>query len=94
MKGLTKKQAKLLRFIIDHLEQNGCAPTFKEMLAEMGVKHTMNITDHLKRLEKKGYIKRSKGTMRSILPLKNTQGQPVRVQVVVIEEPSAIVDTE
>jgi repressor LexA len=61
MKGLTDRQQQLLQFIEDHLRINGFPPSIREMADHMGIRSTNGVNDHLKALEKKGYIQRGAG---------------------------------
>ena len=61
MKGLTKRQMQLLQFIADHLEENGYPPSIREMAEHMGIRSTNGVNDHLKALERKGYLTRKAG---------------------------------
>jgi len=61
MRGLTDRQQQLLQFIEDHLRINGFPPSIREMADHMGIRSTNGVNDHLKALEKKGYIQRGAG---------------------------------
>lgn len=61
MKGLTDRQQQLLHFIEDHLRIHGFPPSIREMADHMGIRSTNGVNDHLKALEKKGYIQRGAG---------------------------------
>jgi len=58
-KGLTKRQASILEFIILSIRDRGFPPTIAEMGAEFGISSTNGVNDHLVALEKKGYIART-----------------------------------
>jgi repressor LexA len=59
-KGLTKRQAAILRFIIASIRDNGYPPTIAEVGEKFGITSTNGVNDHLVALEKKGYIQRIK----------------------------------
>ena len=61
MKGLTDRQQQLLDFIEDHVRIHGFPPSIREMADHMGIRSTNGVNDHLKALEKKGYIQRGSG---------------------------------
>jgi len=61
MRGLTGRQRQLLEFIAGHIRENGYPPTLREMAAELGVRSPNGVNDHLKALERKGYILRQAG---------------------------------
>jgi repressor LexA len=60
MKELTDRQRQLLSFIEDHLHEHGFPPSIREMADHMGIRSTNGVNDHLKALERKGYISREK----------------------------------
>jgi len=56
MKALTARQREILEFITQTIEDKGCAPSFREIGRAMGIKSTSGVSDHLKALERKGYL--------------------------------------
>ena len=60
MKELTDRQRQLLSFIEDYLHGHGFPPSIREMADHMGIRSTNGVNDHLKALERKGYIAREK----------------------------------
>ena len=65
MNVLTHKQARILEYLKDQI-QAGIIPSFREIMRHFKFKGPRAVTDHLKALEKKGYIKRGRGMARSI----------------------------
>lgn len=61
MKGLTSRQTQLIEFIADHLQENGYPPSIREMAQHMNIRSTNGVNDHLKALERKGYLTRKAG---------------------------------
>lgn len=57
MNGLTLKQAQILTFICEFKGSNGFPPTVREVGGHFGMASSSAL-DHLRALEKKGYIKR------------------------------------
>jgi repressor LexA len=57
MEGLTTRQAEILEFIRDNIENTGMAPTRAEVALRFGFKSKNAAADHLRALEQKGYIK-------------------------------------
>lgn len=55
---LSKRQAVALRFIVDHIKTRGYPPTVREIGTHMDIKSTNGVNDHLRALERKGYIQR------------------------------------
>jgi repressor LexA len=60
MKELTDRQQQLLGFIADHVQSHGFPPSIREMADHMGIRSTNGVNDHLKALERKGYISRGR----------------------------------
>ncbi len=58
MQGLTKRQAQTLDFIRQSIEQRGYPPTLREIGESMGIRSTNGVNDHLRALERKGYLRR------------------------------------
>ena len=58
-KGLTRRQADILHFIIESIRDDGYPPTIAEIGVNFGISSTNGVNDHLLALEKKGYIERS-----------------------------------
>ena len=61
MKELTDRQKQLLLYIENHSQIQGFPPSIREMADHMGIRSTNGVNDHLKALEKKGYISRGQG---------------------------------
>ncbi len=58
MQGLTKRQSQTLDFIRQSIEERGYPPTLREIGEFMGIRSTNGVNDHLRALERKGYLKR------------------------------------
>lgn len=65
-KHLTKIQSNILEFIINQRTSKGIPPTLAEVAKYFGYKNNMTVQQHLKAIEKKGYIKRSAYLSRGI----------------------------
>lgn len=61
---LTKKQAAVLQYIVDHTE--AASPTSRQIAKAFGFKSPHAVTVHLDALEKKGRIRRIAGRSRNI----------------------------
>ena len=73
MKVLTNKQRLILEYIEYMLSIKGFPPTLKEIANFLGIKNTSVVYRHLKRIEKKGYIKLTGGT-RGVVLIKPLRG--------------------
>ncbi len=58
MQGLTKRQEQTLDFIRKSIEERGYPPTLREIGEYMGIRSTNGVNDHLRALERKGYLRR------------------------------------
>lgn len=58
MQGLTKRQAQTLDYIRQSIEERGYPPTLREIGEYMGIRSTNGVNDHLRALERKGYLRR------------------------------------
>ena len=58
MQGLTKRQEQTLDFIRQSIEDRGYPPTLREIGEHMGIRSTNGVNDHLRALERKGYLTR------------------------------------
>lgn len=90
---LTKKQADILAFIVEYVKEHGYAPSYREVGSNFGIGSTATVHEHVKNLERKGYLSSDPDAARSIevensilsaakallLPLKGliTAGQPI-----------------
>lgn len=58
MQGLTQRQQMVLDFIRQSVRERGFPPTLREIGQQMGIRSTNGVNDHLRALERKGYLKR------------------------------------
>lgn len=58
MQGLTKRQEQTLDFIRQSIGERGYPPTLREIGEYMGIRSTNGVNDHLRALERKGYLRR------------------------------------
>lgn len=65
-KKLTAHQAEVYQGILSYQEQHGYAPSIRELCNICGLASTSSVYNHLKTLEKKGYIRRKEDTPRAI----------------------------
>ncbi|HEY8376809.1 MAG TPA: transcriptional repressor LexA [Nannocystis sp.] len=66
---LTHRQQQALDFITACLEANGYPPTLREIGEHMGIRSTNGVNDHLKALERKGYLVREELKSRALRPV-------------------------
>ena len=63
---LTKRQTAVYGFLKSEIKKNGYPPSIREIGLAVGLTSTSSVHNHLKTLEEKGYIRRSKMKNRSI----------------------------
>src|SRR6186713_934235 len=68
MQGLTKRQEQTLDFIRQSISNRGYPPTLREIGAHMGIRSTNGVNDHLRALERKGYLTREDMKSRALRP--------------------------
>ena len=68
MQGLTDRQRAVLRVIVQSINHRGYPPTLREIGEELGIKSTNGVNDHLKALERKGYLTRDDQKSRALVP--------------------------
>jgi repressor LexA len=66
---LTDRQDAILQFIRASIRERGYPPTFREIGAKMGIKSTNGVSDHLRALERKGYLRREDMKSRALRPV-------------------------
>ncbi|MCP4677940.1 MAG: transcriptional repressor LexA [Deltaproteobacteria bacterium] len=69
MQGLTKRQQMVLEFITLSISDRGYPPTLREIGSHMGIRSTNGVNDHLRALERKGYLKREDMKSRALRPV-------------------------
>lgn len=73
MEELTERQREILTFIVKETEARGFPPTIREIGEEMDIRSTNGVNDHLKALERKGYLLRGEQQSRSLVPTKRAR---------------------
>ena len=70
---LTERQEKILSFIKKSIQDQGYPPTIREIGEHFGIRSTNGVNDHLKALERKGYLNRGEQQSRSLVPTKRAR---------------------
>jgi len=66
---LTARQREALDYITYCLDERGYPPTLREIGEHMGIRSTNGVNDHLKALERKGYLIREELKSRALRPV-------------------------
>jgi repressor LexA len=77
MQGLTHRQQQVLDFIRESITDRGYPPTLREIGAHMGIRSTNGVNDHLRALERKGYLTREDMKSRALRPTDMEQAPEV-----------------
>jgi repressor LexA len=76
MQGLTDRQQQVLHYIRQSITDRGYPPTLREIGAHMGIRSTNGVNDHLRALERKGYLTREDMKSRALRPRDVDSGSP------------------
>jgi len=82
MQGLTARQEQTLDFIRKSIEERGYPPTLREIGEYMGIRSTNGVNDHLRALERKGYLRREDMKSRALKLVSSSANEssvPVKV---------------
>lgn len=71
---LTERQQAILDFIQHSIRTRGYPPTLREIGAKMGIRSTNGVSDHLRALERKGYLRREDKMSRALRPVTPGRG--------------------
>ena len=63
---LTKKQLAVLNFLQDFTEENGYSPSYREIMAGLGLSSVSAVAEHIDNLVSKGVLKKVPGAARSL----------------------------
>jgi repressor LexA len=74
MNGLTDRQLEVLRFIARQIDDAGYPPTIREIGEALDIRSTNGVNDHLKALERKGYLSRDPVKSRALIPTDAARG--------------------
>src|SRR5271166_6015362 len=75
MQGLTDRQQQVLHYIRQSIHDRGYPPTLREIGAHMGIRSTNGVNDHLRALERKGYLTREDMKSRALRPAPRVFGE-------------------
>ena len=76
---LTKKQTIIINFISDFTEERGFSPSYREIMAGVGLSSVSAVAEHIDNLVKKGALKKSTGTARSLEVIDTTHLETVEL---------------
>ena len=70
MKGITERQQRVLTFIENYISDTGFPPTVREIADGLDIKSVNGVREHLRLIEKKGFVELRKGVARGIFLIK------------------------
>ncbi len=76
MQGLTDRQKEVLAYIRSSIADRGYPPTLREIGSHMGIRSTNGVNDHLRALERKGYLRREDMKSRALRPTEDMPLSP------------------
>ncbi|MFK7985766.1 MAG: transcriptional repressor LexA [Sandaracinaceae bacterium] len=68
MQKLTDRQRAVFDYIVESIQDRGYPPTLREIGNHLGIKSTNGVNDHLRALERKGYLTREDMKSRTLRP--------------------------
>jgi len=89
---LTERQEKILAFIKKSILEQGYPPTIREIGEHFGIRSTNGVNDHLKALERKGYLVRGELKSRALSVIEGGRSQAGRFPRLARRELSAVGD--
>ena len=89
---LTDRQEKILAFIKKSIQDQGYPPTIREIGEHFGIRSTNGVNDHLKALERKGYLLRGELKSRALSVIEGGRSQAARFPRLARRELSAVGD--
>lgn len=63
---LTKKQLAVLDFLREYTEEKGVSPSYREIMAGLGLSSVSAVAEHIDNLIEKGVIQKNPGEARSL----------------------------
>ncbi|MFP4163329.1 MAG: transcriptional repressor LexA [Chitinispirillaceae bacterium] len=78
---LTPEQSRVLGFIVEYRNECGFPPTVREIAQELGYRSANNVRQHLKLIERKGYIRILGGRARGIEILGDLFGEQQQEEI-------------
>ena len=75
MQKLTDRQRAVLEFISESISDRGFPPTLREIGNRLGIRSTNGVNDHLRALERKGYLTREDMKSRTLRLVRSPNGE-------------------
>jgi repressor LexA len=92
MQKLTQRQKMVLEFIQTTIDTDGYPPTLREIGNFMGIRSTNGVNDHLRALERKGYLTRKDMKSRTLRPTRAVE-RMIKAPLAAAALPGLVSDT-
>ena len=79
--ALTSRQQQILSFIQDRHREAGLVPTLQEIATHFGFRSPNSVRQHLRLIEKKGFVRRLPGRSRALVLVRHEQNAADSVRV-------------
>lgn len=73
-----------MRFVVNHINERGYAPTLREIGKAVGLTSSSAVKAHVDVLARMGYLAHANSKARTLKPLKDAAGRPVTVRCEVV----------
>lgn len=94
MQKLTQRQKMVLEFIQTTIDTDGYPPTLREIGNFMGIRSTNGVNDHLRALERKGYLTRKDMKSRTLRPTRAVERLLKSTAVPALENEVAVEESD
>ncbi len=90
---LTERQQAILRFIETQVSELGFPPSLREIGAHFGIKSTNGVSDHLRALERKGFLVRTERQPRALRLARSTDSELLDPRGAAVSRPNLVAVT-
>lgn len=91
---ITKKQKLILDFIAEFMETHDYSPSYREIMAGVGLSSVSAVAEHVENLAEKGVLKKTPGAARSLEIVGNQHPETVALFNRAIEEAESEAEIE
>jgi repressor LexA len=77
--GITERQNRMKNFIEEYFSEHGYAPSYREIMKNVGIPSLSVVRYNLERLQREGLLERDPRVARGIRPRRSSEQQSIRV---------------
>lgn len=81
MEALSQKEQRVYEYVRGVIQENGYAPSVRDIKLALGIKSTSTVHSYIERLEAKGYIKREQGKSRTLRIYESSVRRTMKIPV-------------